>query len=228
MIINIEIFFYILLASVFSILGTSIVIFHFAKWIKKNSAFDRSHQHLAKSSQTEDKAVKIIDDANSKALDIIKNANFFVDNSKNEFDKELRDISSDRVKAFEKTTSEFLEFYENTLKDLQSKNIEIFQNISKDIEESANSEIKNFKSAIEKQTIQAESLAEKKINEQHLLAQKDIDTYKQNEIAKINQNIYKLLERVSNLVIGDSLSLSEHEKLIQDALTKAKKEGLFN
>ena len=173
------------------------------------------------------KAVKMIDDANNKAIDIINKANLSSDITSDNFNQEIKRIASLQIKEFEKTTSDFMKLYTHVLQDLKSKNIEVFQNISKDIEVNTMGEIKNFTQSMEELTVSLQKLVRKKIDTDYTQAKKEIKDYKEEELKKVDRQIYELLEKVSRLVLGKALSLSEHEALIEKSIEKAKKEGMF-
>lgn len=173
------------------------------------------------------KAVKIIDDANNQALDIVNKVTLSTDASSEKFREDLLRISSSQIKEFEKATSDFANIYSQVLQDLKKKNIEVFQNISKDIEISTNEEIKNFKESMQKLTTLSQKEVEKKIDTDYETSKREIEAYKKEALQKIDLGIYELLEKISKLVLGKALSLSEHEGLIEKSLEKAKKEGIF-
>jgi hypothetical protein len=201
------------------------VVFYLTHTIKKLHSSDTHADSLDSSRKT---AVKIIDDANSKAADIINKANLSTDIASDNFNQEVKRIASLQIKEFEKATSDFLKLYTQVLQDLKSKNIEVFQNVSKDIEVNTTEEIKNFTRSMEELTVASEKLVKKKIDTDYLSVKREIESYKAEELKKIDQEIYKLLEKVSKLVLGKALSLSEHEDLIEKSLERAKKEGVFS
>ena len=173
------------------------------------------------------RAAKMIDEANSNALDIINKANLSAGASSESFNQEIIRIASTQIKEFEKTTSEFTKLYSQILSDLKTKNIEVFQNVSKDIETNTIEEIKNFRNSVEKLTVSSQKLVKKKIDTDFAQVQKEIENYKAEELKKIDDKIYSLLEKVSKFTLGRAINLSEHENLIIKALDRAKKEGLF-
>lgn len=187
----------------------------------------RSKNDIGNLSDTRQKAGRMIDEANNRAMDIINKANLSTDITSENFNQELKRIASLQIKEFEKATSDFMKLYSLVLQDLKSKNIEVFQNISKDIEVNTMEEIKNFKESMESLTVSSQNLVQKKIDNDYLTAKKEIQNYKEIELKKIDQGIYAILERISKLVLGKALNLSEHEDLIQKSLEKAKKEGAF-
>lgn len=208
------------------------VVFYFSHIIKRQHPLeDRIDIALKKNADllddTRERAVRIIDEANSKAIDIVNKADLSTDIAKTKFNEQITRIASSQIKEFEKNSSDFIKLYGRVLQDLKSKNIEVFQNISKDIEANTMGEIKNFKDSMEKLTVSSQQMVKKKIDADYRASKKEIDNYKAEELKKFDNEIYKLLEKVSNLVLGKALSLSEHEDLIQKSLEKAKKEGAF-
>lgn len=189
---------------------------------------DKSPQGGASSlNDARTKAIKIIDDANSQALDIVSKVTISTDATSEDFKKNLAEASSAQINEFEKVTSDFTKTYLQLLQTLKSKNVEVFQNVSKEIEIAATSEVNNFKESMQKLTTLSQNEVEKKIKLDYETAKKEIESYKQEELEKINSGIYGLLERTSKLVLGKALSLSDHEDLIEKSLEKAKKEGVF-
>jgi len=174
-----------------------------------------------------EKAAKMLDDANSQALDIINKAKLSGGIASENFNQEIVRIASTQVKEFEKTTSEFIKFYNQVLGDLKTKNIEVFQNVSKDIETNTMDEVKSFRDSVEKLTVSSQQLVKQKIDTDFAQVEREIENYKAHELKEIDDKIYTLLEKVSRLTLGKAISLSEHENLIRKSLERAKKEGVF-
>ncbi|MBI4089084.1 MAG: hypothetical protein HY424_00045 [Candidatus Levybacteria bacterium] len=231
---NIEpIIFFDLVGTIF-ILAIALVgiVFYFSHILKKHySSLNAKDENIKNNADlldvTRQKAVKIINEANNRAIDIINKASLSTDIASHNFNQQIAHITSLQIKEFEKDSSDFIKLYNKILQDLKSKNIEIFQNISKDIEVDAMGEIKNFKNSLEKLTIASEDLVKKKIDANYEAVKKRIENYKQEKLRKIDDEIYVLLEKISKLVLGKALNLSEHEDLILKSLEKTKKEGVF-
>ena len=231
---NIEpIIFFDMLITIF-ILSVSLVsvIVYCSHNIKKgqfnlNAKDEASKKSIDIIDEARQKAVKIIDEANSRALDVVNKANLETDSASDTFNREILRVSSDQIKQFEKATSDFTKLYSQVLQDLKSKHIEVFQDVSKDIETSANEEIKNFKDSMDKLTASSQKEVGKKIETEYQALMKEIEDYKKESIGKIDNDIYKILEKISKLVFGKALNLSEHEELVEEALIKANKEGMF-
>lgn len=206
------------------------IIFYLSRITKNlhdlsNSEAFQNNADLLEEART--KALKTIDDANNQALDIVNKVTLSTDISSENFKQDLSRISSAQIKELEKATGDFTATYSQTLQELKTKNIELFQNISKDIETSATEEIQNFKDSMQKLTVLSQKEVERKISTEYDMARKETENYKKEELQKIDSGIFELLEKISKLVLGKALGLSEHESLIEESLAKAKKEGIF-
>lgn len=225
------IFFFMAAAILILVLILIVIIFYLLKTRiphtnsgRKDDVFQKNADLL---SETRIKALKIIDDANNQALDIVSKITLSTDSASENFKSEISRASSAQIKEFEKVTSDFIALYSKILQDLKIKNIELFQNISKDVEVSATEEIKNFKDAMQKSTSSFQNEVKKKVDADYEISKKEIESYKKAELAKIDLEIYRILEKMAKIVFGKTISLSEHEDLIEESLEKAKKEGVF-
>jgi hypothetical protein len=229
---NIEsVIFFDLVITVFILVVALIAVgYYFWRYAKKASGkIDITGGDARKNAdlQAREKAIKMIDEANNKALDIISKATLSTDTVSENFKQEMSHISSVQIKEFKKATSDFTKAYFQVLQDLKVNNIEAFQNVSKDIEVNTTKEITNFKESMEKLTVLSQDEVKKKIDADYALLKKEIEDYKNQELQKVESGIYELLENVSKIVLGKALSLSEHEELIEKSLKEAQKEGVF-
>ena len=168
----------------------------------------------------------ILEEARNKALKIVENANLFDDSTKKLFDQELKRIAESQVKTLEKLSYDFLNVYQKELTELKENNIKMMINISKDIENSVIAELKDFREILKKETFESQKIVEGKIEEDYKIVEKEIVDYKTERIKKVEDEIYNIIQNVSKVVLGKTLSLEEHEQLVMDALNKAKQEGM--
>jgi ribosomal protein S10 len=55
----------------------------------------------------------------------------------------------------------------------------------------------------------------------------ELDEYKRTELDKINENIYEILARTSETVLGRAVDLDLHQELVIKGLEQAKRDGVF-
>lgn len=58
-------------------------------------------------------------------------------------------------------------------------------------------------------------------------SEKEVEEYKKNRLAQIDEQVRDIVFRAAKEVIGRSISFSEHEDLVNKALERAKKEKIF-
>jgi hypothetical protein len=173
------------------------------------------------------KAIKIIDEANNHALDIVNKVTLSANETSENFKQNLLRVSSAQIKEFEKITSDFTAIYSQILQDLKTKNIEAFQSVSKDIEVNTLEEIKDFRESMKKLTTSSQKEVKKKIDTEYEATRLELENYKKEELQKIESGIYNFLEKMSKLVLGKAINLSDHQDLIEKSLEKAIKEKAF-
>ncbi|OGH18084.1 MAG: hypothetical protein A3C22_03175 [Candidatus Levybacteria bacterium RIFCSPHIGHO2_02_FULL_37_10] len=172
------------------------------------------------------KGAQIIEGSTKKAQQIIEESQTLSSEYRKQLDEALETLIKHQTSYFEKASQDFLSEYKKELDSLKARAIEVAQNTSKDIEEDTEREIKEFDNVLAQETFSAQKIVEGKIEEEYSTAQKEVEAYRQEMMKKLEGQIYKILEDVSKMAIGKSISLADHEQLIIDALEKAKKDGI--
>ena len=99
--------------------------------------------------------------------------------------------------------------------------------MTKDIESDVLADFNEFRASLEKETINSEKFVKEKIDEEYLILQKELEGYKKEQYRKIDQDIYKILYRVSEMVMSQGIPFDKHKQLVLEALDRAKKEQVF-
>lgn len=156
---------------------------------------------------------ELIRSASEKADSLVSKAGSEV---KSEFDQKLAE-----------ETAKTSEMYEQFLKELQSKSLKS----QSDIEESIKNRISGLLFNLEQNLSGFLSSSEQKsieaINLELKSARQLIDTYKNQQLQIIDENIVAVLERTLSLVMRNKLTLQDQLDLVYDALEKAKTEKFF-
>ena len=157
---------------------------------------------------------------------------------KNEFQKTSEEIIKSYKSQFESGNQEIQrvlsEFSQQITK--ETSNLSKFTlDIQNKISEETKNEILELNQAAEKEFIKiqetnlkvstqiSQSIREtltKKVQE----IEKEIDNYKKERFKEIDRKIYQMLGEVAKKTLGKAIDLSTHEKLVIEALEKAKKE----
>ncbi len=110
---------------------------------------------------------------------------------------------------------------ENSLNSaLTKKSDELAQTFSKQASAANESTLAKYK-AMSDETLK---YAETHFAEEFEKINKELAEYKKSQITKIDNNIYKLLLNISKIAFGQSISITQHEELITQALEEAQKD----
>src|ERR1700722_18685312 len=170
---------------------------------------------------------EIIDHANRKAAEILESSKTYEDNSSKVLKDKLDELEKQQAMVFAKASDDMKIAYQNLMTQIQEQDINTLKNMTKDIETDVVADFKEFRDALEKETINSEKVVKEKIDEEYLVLEKDLSEYKQKKYQKIDDDIYKILYRVSEMVLNEGISYDKQKALVLDALETAKKEQVF-
>ena len=226
---------YTLLTSVFVLSGVLIIVIQYLfNTLKKNNLYQKDIESTKKDivnhsqhmlDKAREKAQEIINVANTKAYEIISQTKILEARTIKSSDEIASQLLTEQKQALEKARDQLFEEYKGLLEELYKDNVNLFRNISKDIEEKAGSEIKDFRDILEKETLESQKIVGEKIESQYEEVQKGIEDYRNAELSKLRENIYKITRNAIELAIGKSLDREMHEELVTDALKEAIKKG---
>lgn len=220
------ILFFVLLTGTISLSITLIILIaSYATMLKKHNLLLKETQNLKIHGHK--KEIEILEGARQKAAKILADAHFVDNNATKEFQEQLKTVSLNEVKDFEKVAVVLLEAYKKELEALKANTIKIANNTTKDIENNTIQELKDFKEILKKETYASQKIVEEKIEEEYTQTEKEIEAYKAERIKKVEDEIYNILQNVSTLVLGKAISMEDHEQLVIDALNKAKEKNVL-
>lgn len=174
-----------------------------------------------------EQAQQMIDEANRKASEILASTKVYEDNSNQELKQKLADLEKQQASVFAKASEDMKVAYQDMITQIQEQDINTLKNMTKDIESDVLADFKEFRDVLEKETINSEKVVKEKIDEEYMAMEKELDEYKKQKYQKINEDIYKVLYRVSEMVLSEGISYDKHKALVIDALETAKKEQMF-
>lgn len=141
-------------------------------------------------------AEKIVEEAVHKAQTILKKATAFDTKLESTLKQELKGAVEKEIKVFQMAINQALQ-----------------------------SSLAHFEELTEIELRSAQTILEKKINADYLIAKKEIEKYKKNKMEEIDASIQKRVEELSLKVLGQGIPPEVQEKLVLEALAKAKKYG---
>lgn len=217
------VFFVLIIAILILSLSLGAIVMSYTKIVRKLHDLHKERNITQK--EMLNKSDHILEEAREKAIKIVDSANLFEDSTKKIFDQELKRTTGAQIKTLEKLSYDFLNAFQKELIELKENNIKMMGNVSKDIENSVIAELKDYREILKKETYDSQKIVEGKIEEAYKAAEKEIGDYKTAQQKIVEAQIYDIIQNVSKIVLGKTLSLQEHEQLVIDALENAKKEG---
>ena len=174
-----------------------------------------------------EQAQDIINQANQHANEILASSKVYEDTSNADLKNKLAELEKQQAEVFDKASEEMKVAYQNMLTQIQEQDVNTLKDLTKDIQDDVLADFKEFRQTLEKQTINSEKIAKEKIDEEYLEMQKDLDEYKKQKYQKVDEDIYKILYRVSEMVLSQGITFDKHKQLVIEALETAKKEQVF-
>lgn len=156
-------------------------------------------------SEAREKAVRVVETAKEKALEILSEAKSDSLRESETIDMRLQEISENKLREYKK----------------------MLQKVSESIEDTAVRELSEYKKTLTFETAEGQKIMEQKMTEAMTAAQEQIENYKAQKMAEIDERIEKLIKKITLQVLGKGLRIDDQTKIVISALEKAKKDGLF-
>lgn len=170
----------------------------------------------------------IIAKASQKASDILLGTEYIKDDLVKRSEEDIDRVAETSEQMLEGEAKEFEKQYKQLFDQIQNSYTKKAGSILENIETTADAELNDFRDVLRKETVAAQGYISKRTIEEFEGAKREIAAYKEAKMHDVDQNINALVMQVAKDVLGQTLPLHEHEKLVLDALERAKKDGLFN
>jgi hypothetical protein len=177
-----------------------VVLYAYERSLKQVRRLKREKTEEEKKARTE--AIQLVKEARQKAAEIIGEAKVNAEKWQQVMDEEMEKL----------TNAQLGEYKEN------------LQKISNDIELGVQSGAEDLKKALEQETVGVEKTMVKKIEAKLAETETEVEKYKQERMAEIDQKAAIILEKVIKKVFTKAVKTSDHEALIIQELEEAKKE----
>ena len=175
---------------------------------EKEKKVDTNYHHIVDEALAKER--KIIDDATTEASHIITQAQNVNVNSKQTIDQAIAKLINDAQTNTTTATQEFKNSYASSLQQMAHESLAGFQKITQELQQDLQKQIQEFHNTLLPGM------------------QKQLEEYKQSRMKQTEQTITRIVQEVSQDVLNKSISLEEHQKLMNESLEKAKKEGMFD
>lgn len=226
------------LLTISVILGISLVIviqdlFKLEKQLQKsneeNLAFKQALQKEADilMDEAHTRAMHVVDDANRKAVEIVKSSEAFSNESKTSLKQNLAAVSKAETDYLAHASDELLAEYRRALQEVKTESDTLAKRVTKDIENHAAAEIAAFSTSLKESAIEAQNRIREQTSAGLLEADKAVEAYKQAQLKKAEEHVVQLVRLVTEAALGKGLTLEQHQHLVMEALEEAKSQGVL-
>ncbi len=174
---------------------------------KKENSIDTDYHRIVDDALLKER--KILDDSSLEATQIITEAKYTSQSTKERIDQAIDQMVTGVQEQTHQTSQEYLIYYQSSLKQIVQQSLFDFQAVFDTLKTDASKQSHEFKNSLLS-----------KIEEE---AQK----YKEIRIQEVESQIKTIVQKVSQEVLNRSLDSADHEKIIIQALEKAKTEEVF-
>lgn len=173
-------------------------------------------------------ARQILQSTTAKASQILSETNYVNEQLVKDFDLNLHSVAQTDIDTFKQNSGQFSAEYQQLLQQMKDEYIKEMRQMVGLLTQSISSELKDYKDIVRAETIESQTIIEKRIEDEFEKAQKEIQEYKKQELDKVNQSVQELINSITEKVLGKTIPLADHEQLIMEALEEAHAEGVFS
>jgi F0F1-type ATP synthase membrane subunit b/b' len=173
-------------------------------------------------------AARLIQDAYRQQGQIVTDAEEIRASVTSQLQQNAENIISKQSEVLEKSSSEIREAYEKEIQILVDKSIKDTQSILNSINGLAEASVRKFDQMLEQQTANSAGETKRQLDEIYQKALAEISNYKTTRLKNVDKEIANVVDEVFDKVVRKSLTVEDHERLIMEALEKARKDGIFS
>ncbi len=170
------------------------------------------HQAEAVLDDARQEALSTIQQANQKATHLIKLGGKFAEEQKTELAKKLKE-----------TSSQEFDTYKETLQKSQFQLLDVMGEVTDELQRTSETELTHFRQELVKATAETQQLFVTQLQRELAETTDDVSHYKQQLINRATAQMYDVIETIVKNVLHKTLTRTEHEALVIEALEEAKK-----
>ncbi len=218
-----------------SIVCVSLVV-SYVTTVKRLRKLEKNEDDLYKKTIEEEKSIversqteyqETLHQAQEKANEIVANAGQINNDSQKALTDAVNTLTEKEKQQVSELTQTFMKSYQAELSEINNNTINVLKSTSDDLIKSMTSNFEELKKSMSEETFKSHEVAEEKIKVEYDKLEQELHQYKEAQLKKLNDNIYKILLNVSKALLNKSINFEQHGDLIMEALEKAKKEDEF-
>lgn len=227
-----EIYYVLVFLFLFSFSSFVLIVFYWVFYNLRNKKYSRS----ADVDTTFDEALRIIDDArqqsmrmleqgNIKAQEIISQAANFSDDIKQDFSNKLHHISKYQLKALQKINVELLSEYKDVAGNEHIVAEKAIEKLTSDLRNELSADIGAYADFLRKQITQTKEFLEDKTGAEYQKMYNEIKEYREQKFKEIDDKAFELIKILAKELLGKTMSNDEHRTYIMQLVSEIKLEN---
>lgn len=169
---------------------------------------------------TRQKSLQLLHAGELAESEVIASGKYAAQKLEEDFNNQLENLLFTSTKTITASQEKLIKFME----DLQKRSEEFEEASRKVGEQRINTLFENLESRLSEFVLSAEQKTTSSIELELKAARSLIETYKEQQLKLIDENVIAMMEQTLNIVLGKKLSLKDQLDLIYEALEKAKVE----
>lgn len=231
MIIAPAIFVFLVIAIMVVAVGLVICVYEYTRTISKNTEIEQElltikrsqHEDVIKALEKAQKETEeIIANANKKATEILGEAKVFSSDEREHLQEKLRTIIDNQTIAFNDINKALSKEYQKSFISAEQEAIKLFTKTTKSITDTAVSEIQDFKSVLENETVNSQKIVNTKIEQAYQQVEQELSQYKKQQLEEIDKHASERMRQIARYVFSNGLTIDQQELLIQKAIDALK------
>lgn len=176
------------------------------------------HEQQIISQQTRQKSVQLLEAAQQAETQLLSGNKYFAQKLESEFSAKLDEMLQNSKATMTTSTNALTKF----LSDLQSKSAASEEIQRKTVEQTVNQMFTNLEQRLSDFLTSTEQKTTQSIELELKGARNLIESYKEQQLKLIDENIIAMMEQTLNIVLAKKLTLKDQLELVYEALEKAK------
>ncbi|HSW88848.1 MAG TPA: hypothetical protein VLG12_06825 [Candidatus Saccharimonadales bacterium] len=200
---------------------------------KKEDAFEKKREaefadYDKVLSEAHIKAEYILEKAAQEASTMSGEGKEFTQAVNKQVEQAFKEVIDKNIAFLNSSSHEFLVSYQNSLQGLKSKYEHEIEGVIQKMQQDTLSDFAQLQSMIREKTIGSHDGFTKQLDDEFAKTQIEIHEYKKQKLQEITQRMDKIVMKVAEEVLGQSIPLTQQQQLITKALENAQKEGMFD
>jgi len=174
------------------------------------------------------KAEHIVQDASEEATKLSREGDEFTKHVNQNLDTAFEEIIKKNLDLLTSSSQDFFTSYQSYLQSVKGKYEQELDTLITKTQALTEQDFLRLQEEIRQRTSSSQNGLSKQMEDEFTKTQMEIHEYKKHKLREVNDSIEKLIMKVAEEVLGQTISFAQHQQLILDAFEKAKKEGMFD